>query len=58
MKTHFERSIKRIEQKEAGVFDGRYKPKIVPNKTKTAQQNWARKNKYKLNIRGSKEISI
>ena len=49
MKTHFERTIKRTEQKEAGAFDGRYKPKVIPNKKKKAQKNWARKNKqYEL----------
>jgi len=43
MKTHYERTIKRTEQKEAGVFDGRYKSKVIPNKKKKAQKNWARK---------------
>jgi hypothetical protein len=45
MKTDYERTIKRTEQKEAGVFDGRYKPKVIPNKKRKAQKNWARKNK-------------
>jgi len=45
MKTAYERTIKRSDQKEAGVFDGWYKPKVVPNKKKKAQKNWARKNK-------------
>ena len=45
MKTAYQRTIKRSDQKEAGVFDGRYKPKVVPNKKKKAQKNWARKNK-------------
>jgi len=45
MKTAYERTIKRSDQKEAGVFDGRYKPKVVPNKKKKAQKNWARKSK-------------
>ena len=49
MKTDYQRNIKRTEQKEAGVFDGRYKPKVVPNKKKKAQKNWARKTKqYEL----------
>jgi hypothetical protein len=25
------------------VFDGRYTPKVIPNKKKKAQKNWARK---------------
>jgi len=45
MKTDYQRIIKRTEQKEAGVFDGRYKPKVIPNKKRKAQKNWARKNK-------------
>jgi len=45
MKTDYQRTIKRTKQKEAGVFDGRYKPKVVPNKKKKAQKNWARKSK-------------
>ena len=45
MKTAYERTIKRSDQKEAGVFDGRYKPKVISNKKKKAQKNWARKNK-------------
>ena len=45
MKTAYERTIKRSDQKEAGVFDGRYKPKVIPNKKKKAQKNWARKTK-------------
>ena len=43
MKTDYERTIKRTQQKEAGVFDGRYKPKVRTNKKKKAQKNWARK---------------
>ena len=45
MKTDYQITIKRTEQKEAGVFDGRYKPKVIPNKKKKAQKTWARKNK-------------
>ena len=45
MKTAYERTIKRSDQKEAGVFDGRYKQKVIPNKKRKAQKNWARKNK-------------
>ena len=45
MKTAYERTIKRTKQKEAGVFDGRYKSKVIPNKKKKAQKTWARKNK-------------
>jgi len=45
MKTDYQRTIKRTEQKEAGVFDGRYKPKVIPNKKRKANKLWARKNK-------------
>ena len=43
MKTDYERTIKRNEQKEAGLFDGRFKARIVPNKKRKAQKEWARK---------------
>jgi hypothetical protein len=43
MKTDYERTIKRTEQKEAGLFDGRFKARVVPNKKKKAQKEWARK---------------
>ena len=39
------KAIKRKEQIAAGVYDGRYKVKVIPNKKKKAQKNWARKNK-------------
>ena len=38
-------SNKRSDQREAGVYDGRYKQKFVPNKKKKANKLWARKNK-------------
>ena len=38
-------SNKRNDQLEAGAYDGRYKVKVIPNKKKKAQKNWARKNK-------------
>ena len=38
-------SNKRSDQVAAGVYDGRYKVKVIPNKIKKAQKNWARKNK-------------
>ena len=38
-------SNKRNDQVEAGVYDGRYKQKVVPNKKKKAAKLWARKNK-------------
>jgi hypothetical protein len=43
MKTDYERTIKRNEQKEAGLFDGRFKARVVPNKKRKAQKEWARK---------------
>lgn len=45
MKTDIQRQIKRKDQLESGLFDGRYKQKVVPNKKKKANKNWARKNK-------------
>ena len=42
-KVDYQRTLKRIEQKEAGLFDGRFKAKVVPNKKKKAQKEWARK---------------
>lgn len=38
-------SLKRKEQVAAGVYDGRYKVKVIPDKKKKAKRNWARKNK-------------
>ena len=45
MKTNFERQIKRKDQLDAGLFDGRYRQRVVVNKKKKAQKNWARKSK-------------
>ena len=42
-KVDYERTLKRTEQKEAGLFDGRFKAKVVPNKKRKAQKEWARK---------------
>ena len=42
-KVDYQRTLKRTEQKEAGLFDGRFKSKVVPNKKKKAQKEWARK---------------
>ena len=42
-KVDYQRTIKRTEQKEAGLFDGRFKAKVIPNKKKKAQKEWARK---------------
>ena len=39
------RAQKRKQQVEAGVYDGRYKVKVIPDKKKKARKNWARKNK-------------
>ena len=33
-KVDYQRTIKRTEQKEAGLFDGRFKAKVIPNKKK------------------------
>lgn len=39
------KAIKRKEQIAAGLYDGRYKAKVIPDKKKKARKNWARKNK-------------
>lgn len=36
---------KRLDQVNAGVYDGRYRTKVVVDKKKKAKRNWARKNK-------------
>lgn len=38
-------SSKRKDQLEAGLFDGRYRQRVVIDKKKKACKNWARKNK-------------
>lgn len=38
-------SSKRKDQLDAGLFDGRYRQRVVVNKKKKAQKNWARKSK-------------
>lgn len=45
MKTDYQRTIKRKDQLDAGLFDGRYRQRVVVNKKKKAQKNWARKTK-------------
>jgi hypothetical protein len=36
---------KRLDQIRDGAYDGRYKSKVIPNKKKLAQKNWARNSK-------------
>jgi hypothetical protein len=38
----YEHKIKRDEQKAAGVFDGRFKQRVVIDKKKQAKREWAR----------------
>ena len=38
-------SIKREDQLHAGLFDGRYRQRVVVDKKKKNARNWARKNK-------------
>ena len=45
MKTDIQRTIKRKDQLDAGLFDGRYRQRVVVNKKKKHSRNWARKNK-------------
>lgn len=40
--SRIERAAKRKEQKEQGVFDGRYRPRVVKNK-----KGYTRKRKHK-----------
>lgn len=34
---------KRADMVEAGAYDGRYKPKVMPSKKKQMAREWARK---------------
>ena len=45
MRTNIERQIKRKDQLKAGLFDGRYRQRVVVNKKKKQSRNWARKTK-------------
>jgi hypothetical protein len=45
MCTDIQRQIKRKDQLQAGLFDGRYRQRVVVNKKKKVQKNWARKTK-------------
>ena len=45
MRTDIQRTIKRKDQLEAGLFDGRYRQRVVVNKKKKQSRNWARKTK-------------
>lgn len=36
---------KRAEMVKSGVYDGRYRQRVIVNKKKKASKNWARKNK-------------
>ena len=45
MKTDIERQIKRKDQLQSGLFDGRYRQRVVVNKKKKQSRNWARKTK-------------
>jgi hypothetical protein len=38
-------SSKREDQLQAGLFDGRYRQRVVVDKKKKNARNWARKNK-------------
>jgi hypothetical protein len=45
MKRNMESNSKRELQKEAGVFDGRFRQRVVIDKKKKESRNWARKTK-------------
>ena len=45
MKRNMESHSKRELQKEAGVFDGRFRQRVVIDKKKKESRNWARKSK-------------
>ena len=49
MSTDIQRQIKRKDQLDSGLFDGRYRQRVVVNKKKKQSRNWARKTKqYEL----------
>jgi hypothetical protein len=43
MSKKIEQKIKRQEQLEQGMFDGRYRRKVVQDKKKKEKRGWARK---------------
>jgi hypothetical protein len=45
MSRDIQRQIKRKDQLDAGLFDGRYRQRVVVNKKKKQSRNWARKTK-------------
>jgi hypothetical protein len=45
MSTDIQRQIKRKDQLQAGLFDGRYRQRVIINKKKKQSRNWARKTK-------------
>ena len=45
MSTDIQRQIKRKDKLQAGLFDGRYRQRVVVNKKKKQSRNWARKTK-------------
>jgi hypothetical protein len=45
MRRDIERQIKRKDQLDAGLFDGRYRQRVIVNKKKKQSRNWARKTK-------------
>jgi hypothetical protein len=42
MNMRYEHTVKRNEQKAAGVFDGRFKQRVIKDKKKQAKREWAR----------------
>ena len=38
-----DKKIKRAEQVKSGLYDGRYKERIVPDKKKQQRKKWARR---------------
>ena len=42
MKMRYEHTVKREEQKAQGVFDGRFRQRIIVDKKKKLNKDWAR----------------
>jgi hypothetical protein len=42
MKKGYENKVKREEQKQAGVFDGRFRSRVVSDTKKQSKKYWAR----------------
>jgi len=46
MKHNYQHKVKRDEQKSSGVFDGRFRQRVVVDKKKQSKRDWARQKQY------------